>query len=776
MAYNAYEEDKKKKETELAQKQAQANAQAKKTWKPAPTIQAPKQNIIQKAQEFVDNRVEDVKDTVQKSVDYVANSDMWQEAKTRQSYVDNYFKPQKVEWLGTVQLGFDEWEAILNAIDSLWLDDYAKEEEISKAYQEAMSAKLFSLRKSQRKAHQIEIENSIAVSQNPFEKWKLQIARNQIQLANYLRDQIVDAWYDESSMDDNQILALHSQLDPSAKERQGRYISGQIDWDHFSKLESWMSEQDIQAQKQQFEQEKKQKIQQAIQQYKINNDANKSWLEKAREAVGWFGYWLAQGAWNAVWNTLEFAWGLLWKWVWLFNKDAWEAISKGAKWLNDLYKEGRDASENINYEMWMWQAFDAWTNIWATWWELIASMAPIPWVNGAIAKVWKYAPSIAKIAQKYPTLAKIIWWATQWVIDTAKYQVVSDAELNKDWLSLWAAIGWALPAVWAVANKIWKVAPKLELNWLLNPAKLRNIKWQLIVEWTEAWAKNVDDVGRWMLERNMSWTKEQIIEKLSQHADDSKTMVDDLLAQTTEKFKSKDASNILKSLYDDLSWTPWLEAEAKALKQLANKKSFTLSELNQAKREMDKWYNIYKTDWWVWAGLKAKWLDSVRKSIKTTIETKADNLGLWNIRMLNNETQIANWLKKAIQEKTASDTTNQFMNLVLPWITWGIWAWVWWPFDNSTVQGKIWNFMFWALATKWVQSTKLKTWLAKWLWKLSWVEQKSLERYLTSGWTKSLDAKTAKKFGEIIQELWLMQYAKRWAVAVWSTKATEKED
>lgn len=77
---------------------------------------------------------------------------------------------------------------------------------------------------------------------------------------------------------------------------------------------------------------------------------------------------------------------------------------------------------------------------------------------------------------------------------------------------------------------------------------------------------------------------------------------------------------------------------------------------------MDDAYNMFKQSGGETAGLKAEGLRNIRQTIKKTIEEVAEAEGLGNIKMLNNETQIAKGLADGITKKDTADTVREFLS------------------------------------------------------------------------------------------------------------------
>lgn len=101
-----------------------------------------------------------------------------------------------------------------------------------------------------------------------------------------------------------------------------------------------------------------------------------------------------------------------------------------------------------------------------------------------------------------------------------------------------------------------------------------------------------------MLDRGITGSKEKIVETLLERANQSKKAVDESLASVSKTFKVPTAEKALtqvKKFFEKADVGIGREAEIARVEELLGKNKFTLSEVNEVKRMMDKVFNIYKS-------------------------------------------------------------------------------------------------------------------------------------------------------------------------------------
>jgi hypothetical protein len=485
---------------------------------------------------------------------------------------------------------------------------------------------------------------------------------------------------------------------------------------------------------------------------------NKSVLWVAENVVGW--------AYDSATGIPRFVAQNLAKWVWWIAKKLW-ADEEKVQWLVDSYIESlKDFS---------WEAIGADTDnmlykgtkmVWD-----IAQIANPAWLGKAGIKAGQVA---AKIGKEWSLIAKVAKWATIWAVDTAVFMPQSEQRMatGKE-LAIWAAAWWVLPIAWVWLNvaKKWfaKIAPKLELSWLLNPSKLNTVKEKLIQEWVDK--ADALDVGKWMLDRGIKWNKEQIVSQLDNLANQSKKAVDDTLWKSTTLFKNKTADDLLDKLAQEYDWSISQAGRDKFNKiqwliQKSKKEWLTLTELNDVKRmvwDLDPYtatgkVKVSKSDL-AWANSELK--KFIEKSATETIEWVDENM----IKMLNNETQIARWLSEWIARKESADAVREIVNFMAgrsPWaIVWGTvgyqqgWDW------KSTI---IWALAWWALG-----STSMKTKAANMLYKaFNKQEQTVLQKFIQSWWAEKLSPKIINKLDKVMSDI------KTLVLVWWKTQSPQK--
>ena len=507
----------------------------------------------------------------------------------------------------------------------------------------------------------------------------------------------------------------------------------------------------------------------------------------------------------AAYDSVTWLPRMIWKW-------AADVIGRTAKQLwadenkvNNLV----DSYKNYVDENMSWKSIGADTdsityNV-AKWASDLIQVAAWEWLAKGIAKWTQVWSKVFNYLEKAPTWQKMIAWWLEWAWDMALYSMVSEWKLPSLWETwVWAWVWAVIPWAWAVLKAGWKIvksaakdskvlknmAAKLELNSMLNPAKLNDIKNQLITEWTDlasAWLKwwTAEDVWTWMVERWFKWDKETIIQWLKDYSEKSYNLKREVLWASNTLHKVESADKALEVVYNTIKDTPWLEKKAARIEELMAKENKSLSELDEIRWILWDTMPIYKNSWEVGAGATKEWLSKIYNDLKTYIEKAADTEWIWNIKMLNNETQISHSLADAISKKDSADAVRDFLsiygNWLIWWFAWSQWVWV---FDNNTIPWKIWNTIVWALAWKYLFSTKAKTTLANALNKLSWWTKKELERYLTNQSTKLSKATerelwdvlkvlddvkmpTAKEFTEDEYKAILSRYSKEDLPALW---------
>jgi len=450
--------------------------------------------------------------------------------------------------------------------------------------------------------------------------------------------------------------------------------------------------------------------------------------------------------------------------IWWTAKQLWADENK----VDRLVQSYKDYLDN---EM-SWKAIGANTDSFAyqatkTVWDL-TQVAAWEWLlKWAIQGTAKWG-QLLNYLKNAPTWQKMVAWWVEWAWDMALYSIVAENKLptmEEEWV--WATIGSIIPWAWAlykagkpfVKKALNKTASQLQLSWLLNPAKLNTIKNNLISEWTDlatAWLKGwtAEDVWTWMIERWFNWDKEKIITDLWEYAKKSHKLKREVLWASESLHDVESAKKSLQIIRDTIEDVPWLENRLKRVDELLSKEQHTLAELDEIKSILDDTKNLYTTVWNPKAWAVNEWLIKVRQDLRKYIEDAAEKEWLGNIKMLNNETQIAKWLQDWISRKDSADAAREMLSVFSKSaIGWAAWYNVW-PFDSDTIEWKIWNVILWALAWKYLFSTASKTKLASLINKMSWWSKKELSRLVA--WDLEaikLTNKTKKELENLFKEV-----------------------
>lgn len=449
------------------------------------------------------------------------------------------------------------------------------------------------------------------------------------------------------------------------------------------------------------------------------------------------------------------------EWVGWAAKKLWADEEKVDYYVNDLENYLDDSANSKD----IWADSDSVAfNVTKGVGDLAQTMAWEQLIKGAVQGTTQGANLLNKI-KNAPTRWKMIanWIEGAW--DMALYSIIADNKLpSREEEGIGAWLGALVPWLWAArkAGKkgLEKVAAKLELSWMLNPSKLNTIKNQLITEGVDLASAGMkkggtaEDVWKWMIERDMQGTKEEIINKLWEHAKKSHALKKEVLGTSETLHNVESAKKSLKAMYNQVKKVPWLEEKAQRISELYSKDGLTLSELDEVKSLLDDTISIYTNAWDVRAWALKEWLDNVRKDLRKYIETEAEKEGLGNIRLLNNETQVSKSLQDAISRKDSADAAREMLSIFSKWaIGWAAW---WnsnvWVFDSNTILWKAGNAIIGALAGQYFFSTSAKTKLAWLLNKMSWGSKKELSR-LVNGEIKQVSKETEKEFQKVIEDL-----------------------
>jgi hypothetical protein len=403
--------------------------------------------------------------------------------------------------------------------------------------------------------------------------------------------------------------------------------------------------------------------------------------------------------------------------------------------------------------VWSWSR-ELWRIVWSA--GLTAGMPFAWWFK--IAGKMKNAQLIGNVIKR-----AIAWWA-EWIASTVAYnlwtsgQAGEPVDLKVAW-AIGAALWWPLSLIGSrvVTPMIDSLATKLQLSWLLNRSRLDRLTTILQQWWSEDLAKwEAKDVANWMFQRDIKWSKEQIIKKLDQIADGSMELLDQALSTSTTRHNPEWIEQIMNVLKEEYSWAISQQVKAKwsridELSQKLKQWGLTLQEINEIKRMVNKDLAPYTASGRV--KISKEDIAAANRQLKNYIETAVEQE--WTsqipIRLLNNEYAMANWMKQAITEKLKTDMLWEILSFVSNrWSTsvfgWIVWTQVW-PFDNNTTEWKLWNIILWFAFGRLAWSTQAKTAVAWLLKKLTGSQKADILDYINS-WGKNVLPKATQEAAE----------------------------
>lgn len=380
---------------------------------------------------------------------------------------------------------------------------------------------------------------------------------------------------------------------------------------------------------------------------------------------------------NVVWWAYDSATGLprfiaqnLAKWVWRIAKELWADETK-VQWLVDSYIESlKDFS---------WEAIWADTESWLykgtkMVWD-IAQIANPAWLWKAGIKAGQIA---SKVWKSWKLLSKVAKWAAEWVVDTAIFMPQSEQRMATKWeLAWWAIIGWAIPAVWAAASKvkqkIWEFWTKLYSKTIkLNPSQIKKIA-KNNVAWVEP--------ERRLIDKKISWNLSQIQSKLDDIAENSYKDLNAKAASIKWEYPSESWKTILSALKKKVDWIEGLEDINTKLDWLISKDKYSLTEMFDIKRTLDKRISMYSKSWDPLAQETAEWLRNLRDRLRKDIDWIAESQWLTDLRKLSKDIQVSTEISNALENTIARESKNRIMSLT-DLIVW--WSVAWWVYASTS--------------------------------------------------------------------------------------------
>jgi len=464
--------------------------------------------------------------------------------------------------------------------------------------------------------------------------------------------------------------------------------------------------------------------------------------------LSWFNQWVSNVIWWAVSQLPEIVGNVWWFFIgkpidFLLEKAWVDAPSLEEQFKQDWieWKKSFQKVLWVDPEAFTTDIWEFWAEIWTLfipWWQA-KLVSKFPQASAKIAKLWE---TLTTIWEKAPRTFNLLKSALTWASEFAKFDIVTKWDVTKEDLAIWAV---ANPLIWTTIKWIGmvskKLADKLELAWLLNPAKLDKVAKQLKSNWIE----ETSSVADFLLNKNIKGSKEEIVKTLFEDATNSRKAVDKALKSIKTESFDEWTNKWLKIILDNLEWKTWLEDDFIKFTKLQDKlakKWLNTTEKNQVKRWLDEFINIFKDSWEVIAWTNKLWASNVRKSIQTQIEKEAEEAGIKNLKALNKNTQVSFTLAESIARKDAADQASALINAFAPswaWaIIWGVWT-QWDIYDR--LKGAVW----WAVLWKVAWSTLVKTNIANLLNKLSPLEKFSLDQFIRTKWWVELSPSIMNK-------------------------------
>lgn len=444
-------------------------------------------------------------------------------------------------------------------------------------------------------------------------------------------------------------------------------------------------------------------------------------VKKLGSLIAWWLQWLSDIWQWTLWKVIE-VWGReLLRWFW-FDENLVQQFT--TRWEHPAFTKGEEEA---------------------------------PWFSGAGREVGKIAGSMLMTAwvPSWPIMSGKKWFdllltmakrmgirGAEFAADAAVYNLASEGntENNVNPLLAWGIgmmVGWPIPLIWSriVAPYIDNLANKLQLSWLMNTSKFERLQ-EILQQWgSDDLAKwEIEDVANWMFQRDVKWTRPQIVQKLQDIWNFAMDALNSVLRKSSTRYKPKNVDGVLNALRSEYTesiseaWQKNMEMIDLYIKQY-NEWGLTLRQLNDIKQRVYRDLNPYTSSWKV--KLSKADIAAANSEIKTFIEKTAVEEGIvpdgMDVRLLNNEFAMADSMQKAIQHKETSATLSDFLNAFTSrwWgsiIWWLAWLEVWWPFDEKTVAWKVGNALFGMAVGRFVSSTQAKTWTASVLKWMSWSE------------------------------------------------------
>lgn len=355
----------------------------------------------------------------------------------------------------------------------------------------------------------------------------------------------------------------------------------------------------------------------------------------------------------------------------------------------------------------------------------IAQIANPAWLGKAWLKAGQIASNVWKVGWLVGKVAK---WVTEAVVDTAIFMPQSEQRMATKWELATSAIIWGvLPVAWTLVKKakekIWKFGAKLYASTIkLNPSQIKKIA-----------KTNVAGVEpeRRLMDKNIKWNLSQIQTQLDDIAESSYKELNTKAWLIKWEYSSTSWKTILSALKKKVSWVEWLEEINTKLDTLISKDKFSLTEMFDIKRTLDKRIWMYSKSGDPIAQEVAEWLRNLRDRLWKDIDWIAWSQWLTDLRLLSKDIQVSTEISNALENTIARESKNRIMSLTDIIVWWGV---AWWVYASTDDPLKTLQVVAWLLVTKKIfENPAIRTKLAIQLDKLAPKVQTTIKNAIQTG-------------------------------------------
>lgn len=468
---------------------------------------------------------------------------------------------------------------------------------------------------------------------------------------------------------------------------------------------------------------------------------------------------------QSEWNTwVNIAWWLTESALWL-PKFAWKVWADLAEWsIKKLWwdeERAEAAWDKVRWfidKIWFWDSESAAYQTTNAVWDIAQLFTPM-WAEKALqigGKLLSKFPQLAKFVwvteqalQKYPKLARLIQLGWQWAVDVVKYDAINQEYATPEELTAWSLLNIAFGKWGDLINKVWwKAIDTMWIKWIMNTGRAKKAIEAIQKEWWNA--KTIEDLAAWFNARWFKWNKEEIVAQLEQRWKDARELKLELLSSSNNKYRSEEATEILKKLQDYYEGSVWQKADYDRIsKMLREWDMYTPSELDNIQHELSQSsLNPFKESK-IWEIKDAKTSDILGKDynkVKKLIEDVGEKEWLWNIKALNNEIVVANKVRDWILNKSTSEEIANWLKAAALPTAWAVaWYLVEWDLEGAL------KWWAWTLGVRLLNSTPVRTYVSSAIQKLKWAEKVNLTKWVDSNGKQALTDADSKTLSEILE-------------------------